>query len=90
MNLPRGFPLKARNREDAMELLISRRILRSYFNKLDRCTDLDVAIVGAGPSGLLCAYDLAKAGKQVAIFERMLKPGGGVWGGGMLFNEIVF
>ena len=72
-----------------MELLISQKILRRYFHKLERCADLEVAIVGAGPSGLLCAHDLAKAGKHVAIFERMLKPGGGMWGGGMLFNEIV-
>jgi sulfide-dependent adenosine diphosphate thiazole synthase len=72
-----------------MEKLISRRILRRYFTKLEQCLDLDVAIVGAGPSGLLCALDLAKAGKRVAIFERTLKPGGGIWGGAMLFNEIV-
>lgn len=72
-----------------MERLISQKILRSYFHKLERRADLEAAIVGAGPSGLLCAHDLAKAGKHVAIFERMLKPGGGMWGGGMLFNEIV-
>jgi len=72
-----------------MELDISRRILRGYFDKLERCIDLDVAVVGAGPSGLICAHDLAAAGKRVAIFERTLKPGGGVWGGAMLFNEIV-
>jgi hypothetical protein len=40
VNLPRGFPLKASNRKDAMELLISRKILHSYFNKLERCTGL--------------------------------------------------
>jgi len=72
-----------------MELDISRRILRGYFAKLESCIDLDVAIVGAGPSGLICAHDLAAAGKRVAIFERTLKPGGGIWGGAMLFNEIV-
>jgi thiamine thiazole synthase len=72
-----------------MELLISKKIIRSYFRKLEESLDLDAAIVGAGPSGLLCAYDLARAGKRVALFERELRPGGGVWGGAMLFNEVV-
>ncbi len=51
--------------------------------------DVDLAVVGAGPSGLLCAWKLAKAGKKVAVFEKKLAPGGGIWGGGMLFNEVV-
>ncbi len=72
-----------------MEPVISKRILSSYFDKISKCLELDVAVVGAGPSGLICAYDLAKAGKRVAIFEQKLKPGGGIWGGAMLFNEIV-
>jgi len=72
-----------------MELLISKKILRSYTRKLEESLDVDAAIVGAGPSGLLCAYDLARAGKAVALFERALRPGGGVWGGAMLFNEVV-
>jgi sulfide-dependent adenosine diphosphate thiazole synthase len=72
-----------------MELKISRSILRGYAEKLDKCMDLDVAIVGGGPSGLLCAYYIAKAGKNVAVFEKKLAPGGGVWGGAMLFNEVV-
>lgn len=71
-----------------METLISRRIVRGYMEKLERCLDVDVAIVGAGPSGLLCAHDLARAGRRVAVFERHLKAGGGAWGGGMLFNEV--
>ena len=73
-----------------MESVISKRILSRYFDKLSECLELDVAIVGGGPSGLICAYDLAKAGKRVAIFEQKLKPGGGIWGGAMLFNEVVF
>ena len=35
-----------------------------------------VAIVGSGPSGLSCAYDLAKNGFEVKIFEILHKPGG--------------
>jgi heterodisulfide reductase subunit A len=35
-----------------------------------------VAIIGAGPSGLTAAYELAKLGYPVTVFERMLEPGG--------------
>ena len=35
-----------------------------------------VAIVGAGPSGLTCAGDLAKLGYQVTLFEALHVPGG--------------
>ena len=35
-----------------------------------------VAIVGSGPAGLSCAYDLAKVGFEVKIFEILHKPGG--------------
>jgi sulfide-dependent adenosine diphosphate thiazole synthase len=71
------------------EVIISRAILETYFKKLDSCLDLDVAIVGGGPSGLVAGYFLAKAGRKVALFERKLSIGGGLWGGGMMFNSIV-
>lgn len=35
-----------------------------------------VAVVGAGPAGLTCAGDLAKAGYDVTIFEALHVPGG--------------
>jgi formate dehydrogenase (NADP+) beta subunit len=35
-----------------------------------------VAIVGAGPGGVTCAYHLAKKGHQVTIYERLGEPGG--------------
>ena len=35
-----------------------------------------VAIVGSGPAGLACAYDLAKSGHQVTIFEALHEAGG--------------
>ncbi|KAK47127.1 NAD(P)-dependent oxidoreductase [Caballeronia sp. LZ029] len=35
-----------------------------------------VAIVGAGPAGLACAYRLALAGHQAVIFDAREKPGG--------------
>ncbi len=39
-------------------------------------TGKKVAIVGSGPSGLTCAYDLAKLGHKVTIFEAFHEPGG--------------
>lgn len=35
-----------------------------------------VAIVGSGPAGLACAYDLAKEGFSVTIYEVLHSPGG--------------
>ncbi|HOJ22377.1 MAG TPA: sulfide-dependent adenosine diphosphate thiazole synthase [Armatimonadota bacterium] len=74
---------------NATEERITGAIVRSYFEKLQQHLAIDVAIVGAGPSGLVAARDLARAGLRVALFESKLAPGGGIWGGGMLFNEIV-
>ena len=71
------------------EITITKAIVERFSQKFLEYTEVDTAIVGAGPSGLVAAYFLAKAGKKVAIFERKLSVGGGMWGGGMMFNEIV-
>lgn len=71
------------------DIKVSRAIIESYKEKLVWALDVDVAIAGAGPAGMTCGYYLAKAGKKVAIFERKLSVGGGMWGGGIMFNEIV-
>ncbi len=71
------------------ELKISRAIIESYTDKLIKSLEVDVAIAGAGPAGMVCAYYLARQGKKVVIFERKLSVGGGMWGGGIMFNEIV-
>ena len=68
---------------------ISKVILRTYHEKLlDRIAS-DVVIVGAGPSGLMAAIILARAGVKVTVLEKRLAPGGGVWGGGMGMNVVV-
>lgn len=71
------------------EITISQAIIERFAHKFSHGLDLDVAIVGAGPSGLVAAFYLAKANVKVALFERKLSVGGGMWGGGMLFNEVV-
>ena len=38
--------------------------------------DKKVAVIGAGPAGLACAYYLALRGYQVTVFERIDEPGG--------------
>ncbi|MCU0302958.1 MAG: NAD(P)-binding protein [Thermoanaerobaculales bacterium] len=35
-----------------------------------------IAVIGAGPSGLSCAYQLARRGYKVTVFENLPKPGG--------------
>jgi thiamine thiazole synthase len=71
------------------ERIITEAIHTEYFEKFKDCLDLDVAIVGGGPSGMTAAYRLARDGFKVALFERKLSIGGGMWGGGMTFNYIV-
>jgi glutamate synthase (NADPH/NADH) small chain len=39
-------------------------------------TGRKVAVIGSGPAGLTCAFDLAKLGHKVTIFEALHAPGG--------------
>jgi len=71
------------------ERVVTKAIIESYTHKLLSFLEVDVAVCGAGPSGLVAAHYLAKKGLKVAVFERKLSIGGGMWGGGMMFNEIV-
>ncbi|MET1160525.1 MAG: sulfide-dependent adenosine diphosphate thiazole synthase [Thermoprotei archaeon] len=72
-----------------MEYMITRYIVKHTMEDWIRLSSVDVAIVGAGPSGLTAAYYLAKKGYRVVVFERRLSFGGGIGGGGMLFHKIV-
>ncbi|CDG65584.1 MAG: sulfide-dependent adenosine diphosphate thiazole synthase [Methanobacterium sp.] len=71
------------------DIIVSRGIVAGYMEELLEYMDMDVAIGGGGPSGLTAGYYLAKAGFKVALFEKKLSMGGGMWGGGMMFNKIV-
>ncbi len=71
------------------ERIISKAIIERYMNKLLDYLETDVAIVGGGPAGIVCGYYLAKNGVKVALIDKRLTIGGGMWGGAMLFNEVV-
>ena len=71
------------------ELTISKAITESFMKDFLEAMEVDVAIGGAGPAGMTAAYYLAKKGIKTVIFERSLRPGGGMPGGGMMFNTIV-
>ncbi|MEO0095765.1 MAG: sulfide-dependent adenosine diphosphate thiazole synthase [candidate division WOR-3 bacterium] len=71
------------------ETIISRAIIETYLNDLLNYVESDVIIGGAGPSGLCAGYYLAKQGIKTVLFESALKLGGGMPGGGIMFNKIV-
>lgn len=71
------------------ETVITRLIVKNALDDLLNNLELDVAIAGCGPSGLVAAKYLAENNASVALFERKLSVGGGMWGGGMMFPKIV-
>jgi thiamine thiazole synthase len=71
------------------EIIISKAIVEKYSEKLIDSLQNDVAIVGAGPSGLVAAYYLGSMGFRTTVFEKKLSLGGGIWGGGMMLNKVV-
>jgi thiazole biosynthesis enzyme len=71
------------------EVTISKAITESFLKDFTDYMEADVAIGGAGPAGMTAAYYLAKEGVKTVVFERQLRVGGGMPGGGMMFNVIV-
>ena len=71
------------------EITISKAITETFMKDFIEAMEVDVAIGGAGPAGMTAAYYLAKEGIKAVIFERQLRVGGGMPGGGMMFNRIV-
>jgi sulfide-dependent adenosine diphosphate thiazole synthase len=71
------------------ERIITRTILDRWHAKFRDSLDVHVCIVGGGPAGFVAGYFLATWGWRVSLFERKLSVGGGMWGGGMMLNEIV-
>ena len=67
---------------------VTRAILRSFVEDLEEYVSSDVLVVGAGPSGLICARELARDGARVLLVERSNYLGGGFWIGGFLMNKL--
>lgn len=64
------------------EITISRAIVATQMELLVDYMEMDVAVVGAGPSGLAAAALLGDKGLKVGVIEKKLSIGGGMWGGG--------
>jgi thiamine thiazole synthase len=71
------------------DVTISKAITESFMKDFLDAMEVDVAIGGAGPAGMTAAYYLARMGVKTVIFEKQLRVGGGMPGGGMMFNRIV-
>ena len=69
---------------------ITRAIIESYTADWCDSLDVDVCVVGAGPAGMWATKRLAEAGLKTVMIEKRLSLGGGLWGGGMMLNKIVF
>ncbi len=71
------------------EIVISKAIIETFSKELVGSLDIEVAIAGAGPAGLTAGFYLAQGGVKTSIFETNLRVGGGMPGGGIMFNKIV-
>ncbi|WP_234394389.1 FAD-dependent oxidoreductase [Thermococcus piezophilus] len=67
---------------------VTSAIVETFYEMLRNHTESDVIVVEAGPSGLMAAKELAKAGRKVLVIERNSYLGGGFWIGGFLMNKI--
>ncbi len=67
---------------------VTRAIVEGFSKEFTEYIDSDVIIVGAGPSGLVAAKDIAKKKYKVLLVERMNYLGGGFWIGGYLMNKV--
>lgn len=67
---------------------VTRAIVAQFAKTFNEYVESDVIVVGAGPSGLIAARDLAKKGVKVFVVEANNYLGGGFWIGGFLMNTL--
>ncbi|MCD6385536.1 thiazole biosynthesis protein [Candidatus Sumerlaeota bacterium] len=67
---------------------VTRAIVQEFDKFLSEFAITDCIIIGAGPSGLMAARDLALGGIKVLLIERNNYLGGGFWSGGYLMNKL--
>ncbi len=68
---------------------VTKTIVKGFMNDFLEYADSDVIVVGGGPCGTTAAMLLAREGVKTLIIEKDVKPGGGMWQGGMLFPKMV-
>jgi len=64
----------------SLEERISRAIIRGAMSDWLKLSNVDVVIVGAGPSGMTAAKYIAEKELSTVVFERRLSFGGGIGG----------
>jgi len=67
---------------------VTRAIVEEFAKQFSEYVDSDCIVVGAGPSGLQAARDIAASGYKVLVIERNNYLGGGFWIGGYLMNKV--
>jgi len=72
------------------DIRISKAIIDTFQEELREALESQVVVVGGGPSGLVAAARLVSKGIKTVLLERKLSVGGGMWGGGMMMNRVVF
>ncbi|UCF49021.1 MAG: thiazole biosynthesis protein [Thermoplasmatales archaeon] len=67
---------------------ITDAIVGNFAKDMKEFSNIDVIVIGGGPSGLMAARELSNNGVKTLIIERNNYLGGGFWIGGYLMNTI--